>query len=116
MPIIETSDYLCALLTFIPFFYGFPTVLTGFYLILFSLRPCPHPLFQGNLPYCHLFAASCHFYDYVALNGCANLFLLSLCFLLEGENAIGSIHADEVVWLESLEDDGSESDSLDADV
>ena len=30
MPIIETSDYLCALLTFIPFFYGFPSVLIRF--------------------------------------------------------------------------------------
>ena len=30
MPIIETSDYLCALLTFIPLFYGIPTVLIRF--------------------------------------------------------------------------------------
>ncbi len=36
MPIIETSDYLCALLTFIPFFYGFPSVLIRFLSVFIS--------------------------------------------------------------------------------
>ena len=49
MPIIETSDYLCALLTFIPFFYGFPPVLIRFLsvFIRFSIRivGLPIPLF-----------------------------------------------------------------------
>ena len=30
------SDYLCALLTFIPFFYGFPTVLIRFLSVFIS--------------------------------------------------------------------------------